>query len=127
MALDHRHRPTDDDLIVIAAGCLARIRVNAKGVSTARRLGGSEKAEDRTLPESRFLRLLRARDPADLFDQGRRLTAFLKAGAPVGDLGRSLCFWLDDPAVRRQWAEDYYGLGSRTDTTATPASSNQSE
>ena len=114
-----KDRPRDD-LLVVAACCIARVKGHRGDASTAELLGGSEHAEERKLSESRFLRFLRVRSPEELMDQGRRLADFLNEGAPVGEFAWSLCRWLDAPTVRQRWAQDYYGLGQ---TTAGPTPS----
>ena len=108
--------PEDDseawaERLVVAAVSLAHVRKDEPRRMTAQLLGGAE-GDRKVMAESRFLRLLRVRTPAELMDEGRRVAALLKTGAPVADLGASLMVWLDDPNRRRLWAQSYYGLGA---------------
>jgi CRISPR type I-E-associated protein CasB/Cse2 len=106
-----------DERLVVAAVTLAHVRADAPGRLAAQLLSGAE-PDHKLMSEARFLRLMRARTPAELLDEGRRIAALLKSGAPVGDLGASLLLWLDDPHRRRIWAQAYYRLG-------TPPAANQ--
>jgi len=114
-----------DERLVVAAVTLAHVRTDTGGGLTGRLLGGAE-SEHKVMAEARFLRLMRVRTPAELLDEGRRIAALLKSGAPVGDLGASLLLWLDDPHRRRIWAQAYYGL-STPPSPANTVSQNPSE
>ncbi len=100
-----------EERLVVAAVTLAHVRTDAPARQTAQLLAGANQ-DHKVMAESRFLRLLRVRTPAELMDEGRRIAALLKTGAPVADLGASLMVWLDDPNRRRLWAQSYYGLGA---------------
>ena len=120
----HRRARLDGDLeqeerLVVAAVTLSHVRADAPGRQTAQLLAGPD-PDRKIMSETRFLRLIRVRTPAALMDEGRRIAALLKTGAPVGDLGASLMIWLDDPDRRRLWAQAYYGLGARPSFSENP-------
>ena len=119
-------RPAWEENLVVAAVTLAHIRSGATGRKTAAILRGEPGADRPLMAEPRFLRLMRVRTPADLLDEGRRLAALLKSGAPPGELGASLMLWIDDPGLRRLWAQTYYGLGA-PDRPSHPAIEQQTE
>jgi CRISPR type I-E-associated protein CasB/Cse2 len=91
----------------VAAVTLARVRIDAGRTDTASMLG--DPRDTPVFAETRFRRLIRTEQAANLFDQGRRITAILGATAPVGELGASLILWRD-PKVRRRWTFSYYHL-----------------
>jgi hypothetical protein len=100
-----------DERLVVAAVTLAHVRSDVPGRMTGALLGGPD-TDRKVMAEPRFLRLLRVRTLPELMDEGRRIAALLKSGAPVGDLGASMFVWLDDANRRRLWAQAYYGLGA---------------
>jgi hypothetical protein len=114
-----------DERLVVAAVTVAHVRADVPGRLTGHLLSGAD-PDRKVMSEARFLRLMRVRTTAELLDEGRRITALLKAGAPVGDLGASLLLWLDDPYRRRIWAQAYYGLSTPPSPTVT-ARQDQSE
>lgn len=108
-AIGHMSPPLEERLFIVAA-ILSRVREDdTSSRYVASKLGGKEK-EDRLLKEARFLRLIRADNGADLFDQSRRICALLKNKVPVYDFGKALFRWNQDSKIRRNWAERYYGL-----------------
>ena len=109
-----------DERLVVAAVTLAHVRADAPGRQTAQLLAGPD-SDHKLMAESRFLRLLRVGSPAELMDEGRRIAALLRTGAPVADLGASLMVWLDDPERRRLWAQAYYGLGASPSPSESPS------
>jgi len=56
--------------------------------------------------ETRFKRLIRTDDPAELLAQMVRAVKILGKAAPVGELGASLLLW--GPAVKKRWAFAYW-------------------
>jgi hypothetical protein len=109
-----------EERLAVAAITLAHVRADTPGPLTAHLLSGPD-PDHKVMSEARFLRLMRVRTPADLLDEGRRIAALLKTGAPVGDLGASLLVWLDEPYRRRIWAQAYYGLSTPPSPTFSAA------
>ncbi len=122
------HELADDrvERLLTVAVTLAQIKQDAPGQSTAGLLGGKDDP-DRAMKEGRFLAFMRAESPAELFEQARRLPALLKGKAPVGELGASLLLWTSRPAIRRNWARQYYHLDLRGRENRAPEYQSPSE
>ncbi|ABC20978.1 type I-E CRISPR-associated protein Cse2/CasB [Rhodospirillum rubrum] len=106
-----------EDRLAVAAMVLAQVRTNTPSHTTAALLGGDD--DTPLMAESRFRRLLRAKDPVDLWAQARRAVALLKREAPVGDLGASLFTW--DAHTRRRWAGAYWRLQAPAEDQSAPS------
>lgn len=99
--------------LIIAAYALSWIREDDKSHATlGHKIGGIDD-EARLILELRFLRLIRAKTNADLFDEARRMCRLMGGLAPVESLAMTLFQWNKDQ-TRRKLSEDYYHLNSPT-------------
>jgi len=71
----------------------------------AKALGPAKKDDDAVMSQSRFRRLLQARDEADLTRRLVRAVKMLKGRANVADLASAVWWWND--RTRRDWAFRY--------------------
>ena len=99
--------------LIIAAYALAWARENDKEAKTLGHKIGGVDDEGRLLLELRFLRLIRAKTNADLFDETRRMCRLMGRSAPIEDLAITIFEW-DEDRTRRRLSENYYHLSSPT-------------
>jgi CRISPR system Cascade subunit CasB len=97
------------------AHVLAHVREDDE-IRFARALGSPRGDEKAAMSETRFRRLLQARDDADLTRRLVRAVKMLKGKANVVDLAWAIWFWND--RARQIWMFDYFAADPPADRTA---------
>lgn len=101
--------------LALVAGVLAKIRIDAKPESFAKRLAAPKPGgKIPCMSGLRFRRLLRIEDNEELLRLMRRAIALTGNNADPGQLAADLVFW-NGPFVKRKWAEDYYDTAKSED------------
>lgn len=101
--IDLRNRRDGPDRLALIAVALAQVTENL-GDTAAHRFGSGD---PKTLSESRFNALIRAKEPRRLMRPLARALRIVKGGANVRKLAADLYWWND--TTRTNWCFDYHG------------------
>ncbi len=96
----------NDDSLALVAGLVARIKNNLLGSTVVKQMATGKSDGSAKVSGLRFRRLLKVKEPEELFTALGRVLALLGGTANLQSLAKSVYFWND--RTRKQWAFEYY-------------------
>ena len=97
--------PNDDGLALVA-GLSARVKSDITDSSFAEQMATGKTDGSARVSGLRFRRLLKAKEPDELFTAMGRVVALLGSSVNLQSLAKSVYYWND--RTRKQWAFEYY-------------------
>jgi CRISPR system Cascade subunit CasB len=95
-----------DDGLALVAGLSARVKNNITDGTVAEQMATGKTDGSARVSGLRFRRLLKAKEPDELFIAMGRVVAMLGGSVNLQSLAKSVYFWND--RTRKQWAFEYY-------------------
>ena len=95
-----------DDGLALVAGLSARVKNNTTDGTLAEQMASGKPDGSARVSGLRFRRLLKVKEPDELFTAMGRVVAMLGGSVNLLSLAKSVYFWND--RTRKQWAFEYY-------------------
>jgi CRISPR system Cascade subunit CasB len=96
----------DDDRLALIVGLSARVKSEDNSGSIAEQMATGKPDGSARVSGLRFRRLLKVKNPEDLFTAMTRIIALLGGAANIQSLAQSVYLWND--ITRKEWAFNYY-------------------
>ncbi|HEY9160750.1 MAG TPA: type I-E CRISPR-associated protein Cse2/CasB [Desulfomonilia bacterium] len=97
------------DALALVAGLAARVKTNIAGDTLAEQMATVKPDGSVYVKGLRFRRLLKAKEPDELFTAMGRIVALLNGSVNLQSLARSVYLWNDRYTdIRKEWAFEYY-------------------
>ncbi len=97
------------DALALVAGLVARVKNNIAGDTLAEQMATGKPDGSAQVSGLRFRRLLKAKEPDELFTAMGHIVALLGSSANLQSLARSVYLWNDRYTdIRKEWAFEYY-------------------
>jgi CRISPR system Cascade subunit CasB len=97
------------DALALVAGLAARVKTNIEGDTLAQQMATGKPNGSACVSGLRFRRLLKTKEPDELFTAMGRIVALLNGSVNLQSLARSVYLWNDRYTdIRKEWAFEYY-------------------